>query len=112
MCPACQRVRDAYPAGYVTLSGRFLQDHHEEILNLARHEAQIETAEHPLHRIMQIEPHADGFLITTTDLHLARRIGEAVHRAYQGEMDFHYGEEGSILRVSWCRDGESERSER
>jgi hypothetical protein len=105
LCPACQRVRDEDPAGYLTLTGRFLQEHQEEILNVARNEERDEKAEHPLHRIMHITPQGDGFLITTTDLHLPRRIGEALHHAYQGELDFHYVEEGSILRVSWMRDG-------
>jgi hypothetical protein len=36
---------------------------------------------------MQIEEQVDGILITTTDIHLPRRIGEALHRAYQGEIE-------------------------
>ncbi len=104
LCPACQRVRDKYPAGFLSLHGGFLDQHQQEILNLARHEEKAETAEHPLHRIMQIEEQADGILITTTDVHLPRRIGEALHRAYQGELDFHYIEEGSTLDVHWKRE--------
>jgi NMD protein affecting ribosome stability and mRNA decay len=104
MCPACQPMRDKYPAGFLALSGRFLQGHKEEILNLGRNEEQDENAEHPLHCIMQIEEETHGIVITTTDLHLPRRIGDALHRAYQGEIDFHYIEEGSILRVHWKRE--------
>jgi NMD protein affecting ribosome stability and mRNA decay len=103
-CPACQRVRDKYPAGFLSLHGGFLDQHRQEIVNLARHEEKAETAEHPLHRIMQIEEQTDGILITTTDIHLPRRIGEALHRAYQGELDFHYIEEGSTLDVHWTRE--------
>jgi RecG-like helicase len=69
------------------------------MLNLVRNEEQEENAEHPLHRIMQIEKGTDGHVITATDLYLPRRIGEALHRGYQGEIVFHYSEEGSILRV-------------
>jgi hypothetical protein len=104
LCPACLRIRDQYPAGFLSLSGRFLQQHQAEIVNLARNEERDEQAEHPLHRIMQIDEQVDGVLITTTDIHLPRRIGEALRRAYQGEVDFHYVEEGSILRVHWRRD--------
>jgi NMD protein affecting ribosome stability and mRNA decay len=104
LCPACRRVRDKYPAGFLSLHGAFLDQHQEEILNLTRNEEKAETAEHPLHRIMQIEMQDDGILITTTDIHLPRRIGEAVYRAYQGELDFHYVEEGSILRLYWKRE--------
>jgi NMD protein affecting ribosome stability and mRNA decay len=104
LCPACQRIRDKYPAGSLSLRGGFLGRHKQEILNLVRHEEKAETTEHPLHRIMQIEEQVDGILITTTDIHLPRRIGEALHHAYQGEIDFHYIEEGSTLHVHWQRE--------
>jgi RecG-like helicase len=71
---------------------------------LVHNEEQDENAEHPLHRIMQIEEETDGIVITTTDLHLPRRIGDALHRAHQGETSFHYIEEGSIRRVYWKRE--------
>ena len=103
MCPACQRIRDQYPAGILTLSGAFLHARKEEMLNLARNEEARAKAEHPLQRIMAIQEQEDRILITTTDTHLARGIGEAVHHAYHGELDFHYTEEGNILRVRWER---------
>lgn len=103
MCPACQRIRDRYPAGFVTVGGPFLTEHRDEILNLARNEGTKAKTEHPLKRIMKIEEQPGGFLITTTDIHLARAIGEALHRAYQGELDYHYNEEDYMLRVNWRR---------
>lgn len=103
ICPACHRIRDKYPAGFLTLRGAFLQGHKEEILNLAHREEARAKAEHPLQRIIGIEEQGDGILITTADIHLARGIGEAVHHAYRGELEFHYIEEGSILRMSWRR---------
>jgi hypothetical protein len=99
MCPACQRVRDQYPAGFLTLGGRFVQEHEEEILNLVHHEEQEENAEHPLHRVTQIEEGVDSIVVTTTDLHLPRRIGEALHHAYQREIGFRYVGDCCILRV-------------
>jgi hypothetical protein len=36
-----------------------------------------------------------------SDIHLPRRIGEALRRAHRGELDFHYEEGGNLLRVSW-----------
>jgi NMD protein affecting ribosome stability and mRNA decay len=103
LCPACHRIRDKYPAGFLSLHGGFLDHHKQEIVNLVRHEEKAETTEHPLHRIIQIEEQADGVLITTTDIHLPRRIGEALRRAYQGQLDFHYIEEESTLDVHWTR---------
>ena len=103
MCPACQRVRDKYPAGILTLRGPFLRERKEELLHLARNQEARARAEHPLQRIIGIEEREDAILITTTDIHLVRGIGEAVRRAYQGTLDFQYSEEGNILRVRWER---------
>jgi NMD protein affecting ribosome stability and mRNA decay len=102
-CPACHRTRDKFPAGYVSLSGEFLPAHEAEILQLIRHHESREKAAHPLQRIMDIEKTADGLLVTTTDLHLARGIGEALHHAWQGELDYHYNPEQNLLRVNWSR---------
>lgn len=102
-CPACQRIEDRFPAGYVTLSGPFFHAHREEILRLVRNEEARESGEHPLKRIMAIEEDADSVVITTTDLHLARRIGTAVHHACQGEMEMKYSPDQYLIRVHWTR---------
>ena len=102
-CPACHRMRDRFPAGYVSLAGEFLTAHEAEILQLIRHREAREKTEHPLQRIMDIEKTEHGSLITTTDIHLARGIGEALHHAYQGELEFHYNPEQNLLRVNWSR---------
>ena len=102
-CPACHRVHDKYPAGYVMLKGAFLQQHRDEILQLmGNHEAK-EKAEHPLQRIMNIVDSADGMLATTTDAHLAHDIAHALHKAYKGELEFHYNKEDNLLRATWAR---------
>ena len=38
-----------------------------------------------------------------TDAPLARGNGEALHRAYQGGMDFPYTKDDIMLRVAWTR---------
>jgi len=40
-------------------------------------------------------------MITTTDVHLPRRIGEAVHRAYRGDLDVKYSPDEYTVRVNW-----------
>lgn len=102
-CPACHRIRDHLPAGHVLLSGEFLAAHEAEILQLIRHREAKEKTEHPLQRIMAIEKTEHGTVVTTTDIHLARGIGEALHHAYQGELEFHCSPEQDLLRVSWSR---------
>jgi hypothetical protein len=104
LCQACHRINDGYPAGFVTLSGGFLKAHKSEILGLARHQEDLERGDHPLNRIMGIEDEGDATVITTTDIHLPRRIGEALHRAYEGDLDFNYEEEAYSIRVTWRRE--------
>ena len=58
----------------------------------------------PLHRIMAIKDKGEEIEITTTDIHLPRRIGQALHNAYKGDFDFHYDEEGYFVRVNWTRE--------
>lgn len=103
ICPACHRIRDKYPGGAVMLSGEFLARHADEILNIVRNEEARAKAAHPLQRIMKIASQDEGVIVTTTDPHLARGIGQAVRRAYKGDLDLHYAEETNFLRVNWKR---------
>jgi NMD protein affecting ribosome stability and mRNA decay len=102
-CPACHRIHDRFPAGYVTFKGAFIGTHRDDILHLVRNREATEKAEHPLQRIIAIEDVEDGVLVTTTDTHLARNIAEAVQSAYKGELDFHYNREENLLRATWSR---------
>ncbi len=102
-CPACWRTEDKLPAGYVTIEGPFARAHRDEVRNLVQHLEAHKKAEHPLQRIMAIDEQDDALVITTTDIHLARGIGEALEAAYKGELDFHYNKDEYLLRVSWRR---------
>jgi len=103
LCPACRRIRERLPASFVLLRGGFVREHSEEILNRLRRCEQSERREHPLQRIMSLEPQADGLLVTTTDTHLARRIGDALYDAYKGELRYRYSKDDRLLRVTWSR---------
>lgn len=100
-CPACHRIHDHFPAGFLSMKGEFFQSHRDEIMHLVRHHEQRKRQEHPLQRIMAVEEKPGETLVTTTDIHLARDIGEALHHAYQGELEFHYNPEQNLLRVHW-----------
>ena len=52
---------------------------------------------------MRIAQKAEATIITTTDTHLPRRIGEALHHAYEGEFRFHYDQGEQFIRVFWER---------
>jgi hypothetical protein len=105
-CPACHRTADNFPAGRVTLSGGFLAAHRDEIVALVRNTEARERSTHPLQRIMSIgDGETDGELVvTTTDLHLPRRIGHALIDAFKGDLRTHYDEAGYFMRVDWRRD--------
>lgn len=104
VCQACERIADHCPAGVVTLTGRYAAEHGQELLALVRHQEEQEKAEHPLNRIMEIRSIADGFEVTTTDIHLPRRIGEALRRTRHGDLTLHYDKGECFARVRWHAD--------
>jgi len=53
---------------------------------------------------MDIEEQDGAIMVRTTDIHLPRRIGEALRHAFHGELDFHYEEETYFIRVTWTRE--------
>jgi len=104
LCPACRRIREKVPAGFLTLSGEFFKEHLDEIMNLVHNKVESQKAEHPVKRIMDIEALDDGsVVITFTDTHLPHGVGEAIESAYEGELDIHYTKEAGIVRVTWVR---------
>lgn len=102
-CAACRRIREKMPAGFVAVEGAFAREHRQELLELVHNHEAREKAEHPLQRIISIEEHDDDLMITTTDIHLARGIGEALEHAYKGTLDYHYLNDEYLLRVRWER---------
>jgi hypothetical protein len=93
-CPACPRIQDDYPAGELTLSGGFLKDHAREIIRVVRNTEALENQEHPRQRFMGVKQAGDHLVITTTDIHLARRIAHGIEDAYKGELVTHYDDPG------------------
>lgn len=73
-------------------------------MKLVRHQEELEKAEHPLNRIIAFEEANDETLtITTTDIHLPRRIGEAVDGTYHGRLALNYDEGRYFVRVEWSK---------
>src|SRR5271169_4541392 len=101
LCPACRRINDRFPAGTVTLHGDIARQRKDEVIGLARNEEAAEKGEHPLNRIVDIAETDEGLVISTTDIHLPRRIGEALKRALHGQLTTHYDEGGYFVRVDW-----------
>ena len=55
---------------------------------------------HPQEQISAIEETEELTVIITIGIHIARRIGEAVARAYKGDMSLPYGDKKTI-QVLW-----------
>jgi NMD protein affecting ribosome stability and mRNA decay len=102
-CPACLRIHDRFPGGYVTLKGPFVQAHREELRKLVQAREAHEKAEHPLERVMGIGERAEALEITTTGNHLARAIGNAVRAAYDGNLKVRYESDENLVRAVWTR---------
>jgi NMD protein affecting ribosome stability and mRNA decay len=102
-CPACRRIEQNYPAGTINLSGTFFEEHREEISNLIQNIETQEKNERPMERILAVESGQKTTVITTTGMHLARRIGEALSRAYNGTYAFNYLDGEDYIEVSWHR---------
>lgn len=103
LCPACRRIQDRYPAGEITIGGSFFVAHADEALRLVRNVANAEQRDHPLHRIAAITRKGGQAIVTTTDLHLPRRIAHALESAWGGKLATHYDESGYFVRIGWER---------
>ena len=102
-CAACLRIADRFPAGRIEMGGAFFKEHRAEVLRLVRNVEAVEKRERPMERIMAIEDDGDQAVVTTTGIHVARRIGETLSHSYQGEFGFRYGDSEDTIRVSWSR---------
>ena len=100
-CPACLRQRDRQPAGELAIDPGLAGPHREAIVALARNLEASGKRDHPLQRIMAIEPVGpDGALrITTTDPHLARSLGEALEQRFQASATYAFAKADYLLRV-------------
>lgn len=103
LCPACRRARDGMPAGYVSLAGEFYLDHRDEVLRRVRRCEAAERKAHPLQRILEVRERGGTAVVTTSDSHLARRIGEALGKSFKGAVRYRYAPGDNRLRVEWSR---------
>lgn len=74
----------------------------KKILNLIRNAEKQEKGEQRMERLITILD-KEHTLITTNGIHLARRIRDALSHAYQGNLDFIWGDAEKSIRVTWSR---------
>ncbi len=102
-CPACRKKEDDYPMGLVFVSGNFIQEHREDIINTVKGEEKRAIQKNPLERIISVEKENENqYIIKTTTDTLAHRIGNILHKSYNGEVEYKFSEDH--LRVFWSRE--------
>jgi hypothetical protein len=105
LCPACKQKREGIPAGYIYVEGTFFASHSDEISRLLMNEADRAAIDNPLGVIMGWEEDKVGRLtITTTTEHLAERLGQALEKAFGGEVRYDFSHENKLARAYWHRD--------
>ena len=68
---------------------------------MIRNTEKLEKGEHPLERLIEIANEEDSLVVTTTGMHLARRIASALKRRFHGGVAIRYPEGESLVRVDW-----------
>jgi NMD protein affecting ribosome stability and mRNA decay len=110
-CPACQRVRERYPAGTLRLPAD-LSARRTELLALIRNVEETEKAEHPLERLMDVEESGGQLVVTTTGVHLARELAHKLGRQLHRKPRFRYADDEDLVHVDWEEPTRGERSRR
>jgi len=104
VCPACRKSDVMDPGGIVTLSGGFWHEHRDEILNLVRNEEKRANGANPHERLIDITEDGGNLVVWTTNEKLAQRLGRALQKAYDGEVEYKWSGDNKLVRVNWSRD--------
>ena len=90
--------------GLLRLSGSFLLDHAEELINLIKHEGSLAEQRDPRHKVSNIEKVDGGIVVQVTDHNLALHIGKSLVHAYKGEHNYKFNKSEKFVEVDWKRD--------
>jgi len=101
VCPACQKIKDDYPEGTVTLKWSHLQDYEAELRGLIANVEKRAVSVNPLDRVMKIVKRKKDLEVQTTNDRLAQRLGRALVRSYKGKAAYMWAHRDMMLRVTW-----------
>ena len=105
ICPACKMIAANQFAGEVRVSGSYVPGHRAEIERLLRNEANRAAEDNPTARIVRLDrPAADRLTVRTTTEHLAKRLGQALHKALHGKLQHTFSHENKFAHVTWSRE--------
>jgi len=104
-CPADKKIEDRYAMGKVILTGSFVDDHFDELMNVIKGEEKRAKENNPLDRLILVEKRDGGIYAETTSDALAMRIGHHLKEAYkcnEEEFDFRLGDK--FVEIKWNRE--------
>ncbi len=105
VCPACKMKAAGRFGGELRISGAFVTAHHDEILALLRAEGDRAAEDNPLGRVVDLQaPSRDHIVVRTSTEHLAQRLGQALHKAFDGVVHYGFSHENKFAHVTWSRD--------
>lgn len=104
LCPGCRMIRDGRFSGEVRLSGSFLSAHRREVDRLIRNEAERAAEDNPTAQIAAwITDDPARVVVRTTTEHLAKRLGQALRKAFDGTVRYRFSHENKFAHVTWTR---------
>jgi hypothetical protein len=107
VCPACRQAAEGRFGGEVRISGAFFVKHRAEIAQLLKREAERASQDNPMAVILEWRQAESGRLVVrTTTEHLAKRLGQALHKAYRGTVHYEFSHENKFAHVTWMREAE------
>lgn len=101
LCPACQKIRDGYAEGFVSIQWEDWLRHKAEIMGLIHNEEKRASHTNPLERIMTIHTRTGGVDLETTTERMAQRIGRDLVRAFKGKVQYKWSHKDKLARVQW-----------
>ena len=86
------------------LTELLLKFHKDEIMNLIQNIIKEGEIRSPLKKVIDFTQKDQEVSVSLTDNHLARHIGDALYKAYNGVLEVKYSEEEKFVRLYWHRD--------
>lgn len=86
VCPSCTRIKNSDPAGQIIIRGTYFSGHKNEIIQLIQNISSAELSIDPLERLMEMCNGSKELVFKTSGVHLARKIGNALQLAFDGEL--------------------------
>jgi len=98
------RNPDYEEGGVLRISGTFLLEHEEEIVNLIKHQSSLAEEKNKSHCVKKIAKIDGGLVVETTEHNLTMKIGKALQSAYKGKHSYKFRKGEKFVEVDWSRD--------